>query len=141
MEGWTDTCQHPYLYRLLRPDENPSDNGIVAKSPGANVSVQIHVETGSRGIGGSAYISTSASMEAVKEFASHTYTRPKRIAAINTATLQAAGTARFLDLTVHENRVSFLDSGTAYNFANKFAEVLVSGQIPRHCIIRVFQIP
>ena len=83
-------CQYPTLYRLLRSDEDPT-NGITAKLPGANVFVHDHVSSGSSM--SSQYISTSASWGAVKAFAvkafaNHSVTSPKRVACINTAPLQ-----------------------------------------------------
>lgn len=153
MAGWLNGCQYPYLYRLLRGDEYPLELGITAKIPSATVSVYDHVYSGSSyDYVGSQYISTSASLAAITEFASHTTKcLPVRIAVINVEALMATGAdVSFLDLTIEVNRAKFLtppvlippvlippvlNPDKANNFANKFQEVLITGNIPKSCIV------
>ena len=44
----------------------------------------------------------------------------------------------FLDLTEEDNRINFLDDARANNFARKFEEVLIIGEIPPSCIDKVY---
>ena len=132
------TCQYRFLYRLLRPDENPQVNGIKAECPGANVSVHEHVSTGSNRK--SQYISSCASPEAVETFAERSSTFPKRVAKINVDELEDIGEARFIDLTEWDNRLDLLEDDKAMNFARKFEEILIVGEIPTSCIVQIYRI-
>ena len=131
----SNVCPYNYLYRLLRPDEEPLEYGITAEDPDAEVSVHDHVSFGSSYC--SQYISTSASWAAILEFASHKKYFPKRIAKINVCELEDTGDVEFIDLTDPENREDFLEDAKADNFSRKYEEVLVIGEIPPHCIDEV----
>lgn len=126
------TCQYTYLYRLLRSDENPQENGITAKLPTANVSVHDHVSGGS--YAPSQFISTSATWGAVLMFSAKSQTLHKRVATINAEALTGTG---FYDLTNEPNRNYWLKDDWAKNCARKFNEVLIVGGIPPSCIVRV----
>ena len=122
-----------YLFRLLRPDEwHARMQGIAAKNPYGNTSVQQHVAYGSRGI--SQYISTSASWQAVLDFARNTTANPTAVAVINCARLQ---NVMFIDLTNPLTRSLCLEPGRSWNFATKYKEVLIIGYIPPYCIERI----
>ena len=127
-------CHYPYLYRLLRDDENPQINGITAFMPNAIMSVHEHVSGGS--YTSSQYISTCATWEAVVEFASRSTTFPRRVATINAQALTSTGVG-FIDLTTEEKRWMLLNDDRARNFARKFQEVLIVGEIPPSCIVQI----
>lgn len=132
MPVWLPVCQYQYLYRLLRPDEfvHISSIGIRAKEPTSQISEYQFVRGGSHLQ--SQYISTSATWIALAILASSTTTSPKRYAQINVPKLVEARSVQFLDLTIEENRRKLIQSNgrTAYNYAQKFDEVLIKGVIP-----------
>ena len=132
------TCQYSYLYRLLRSDEYPQVNGIAAQWPGGTVSVHDHVSGGS--YAPSQFVSTCATWEAVVMFAAHSTTYPKQVAVINELALSNTGVAGFIDLTKQYNRLNLLHDDRAMNFARKFQEVLITGQIPASCIVQIYTI-
>ena len=127
--SYTSTT-HSYLYRVLRKNERYVESqGITAKHPQANVSVRKHVGYGS--YGRSQYISTSASLKAVKKLARLRRDRPKLIAKINCQRLRDV---RYVDLTSPYIRYRCCLDERAWNFASKYQEVLVTGYIPPYCI-------
>ena len=126
------SCQHSRLYRLLRKDEQPKEEGIIARSPNANKSVQEHVNFGSNFT--SQFISTSASMPAVRAFARRRFPIGKRIATINVDELTKLGDVYYIDLTDRDNRDKYRLEGRAEAVARKFTEVLILGDIPPTCI-------
>ena len=130
--AYTSTT-HNYLYRVLRRDEQYVESqGITAKHPQANVSVQKHVRHGSNGK--SQYISTSASSKAVKKFARLRRDRRKIIAKINCRLLHDVW---YVDLTSPYIRYRCCLDERAWNFASKYQEVLIIGYIPPYCIEEV----
>ena len=126
------SCQESRLYRLLREDEQPKEEGIIAQSPNANKSVQEHVNFGSNFT--SQFISTSASMSAVRAFASRRFSKGKRIATINVDELTKLGDVYYVDLTIPDNRYKYRLEGRAFTVARKYTEVLILGDIPPTCI-------
>lgn len=114
------------LYRLLRWDENP-ENGLIAKNPNSNVSIEEHVTNGSYGRA-SRYISCCRSLDAARSFASRSVTRPRIIVEI----LTDANTV--IDLTDEETRSMLVQNETGRNYARCFEEVLIEGYIPPECI-------
>lgn len=131
-------CQYHKLYRLLRSDEDPEEDGITAEEPDAEGTVHDHVSYGSKFC--SQYISTSASWDAIMTFANYKLSYPKRIARINVDKLEDIGDLTFIDLTDEDNRDEFLHDARANNFARKFEEVLIIGEIPPSCIDNVYVI-
>ena len=125
------SCQHSRLYRLLREDEQPKEEGIKAQSPNANKSVREHVNFGSNFT--SQFISTSASMAAVRDFASCRFSKGKRIATINVDELTKLGDVYYIDLTDRANRDKYRLEGRAVTVARKYTEVLILGDIPPTC--------
>ena len=122
------------LYRLLRPDEwDAQTKGIAPQRPGANVSVLQHVARGS--YNSSQYISTSASWGAIQDFARHSRTSPKKVAQINRACLTNVEVIDLTDPCVR--RMHLGGDDRAYNFANKFEEVLIVGNIPPECVTAI----
>ena len=126
------SCQYSRLYRLLREDEMPKEEGIIAKRPDANKSVQEHVNCGSMFT--SQFISSSASMPAVRAFARHRSPIGKRIATINVEELTKLGDVYYIDLTERDNRDKYGLEGRAVAVARKYTEVLILGDIPLTCI-------
>ena len=61
----------------------------------------------------------------------------KRIATINVDKLKTMDEVYFIDLTQTRNRDTYLNEGKAYNFARKYQEVLILGDIPSSCVEKV----
>ncbi|KAK3106226.1 hypothetical protein FSP39_017484 [Pinctada imbricata] len=121
-----------FVYRLLNEMEMP-EHGLRAKNPSACVSIQEHVEKGSWGRP-SQFISTAASLHAVKQFATRSVSPRKRIVKIDLRKVEESSEAAVFDLTSKENRENYLTSEKAQNFARKFQEVLIRGYVPADCI-------
>ncbi|KAK3106221.1 hypothetical protein FSP39_015492 [Pinctada imbricata] len=121
-----------FVYRLLNEMEMP-EQGLKAKNPSASVSIQEHVENGSWGRP-SQFISTAASFDALKQFATRSVSPRKRIVKIDLRKVEESTEAAVFDLTSKENRENYLTSEKAQNFARKFQEVLIRGYIPADCI-------
>lgn len=119
------------LYRLLRPDEDPK-NGLTAKNPNSNVSVDDHVTKGSSGLP-SKYISCCKSLKAVEEFAFKSVVYPKRIVRIE-LNKHWPSITNIIDLTEKETRETKILNEKGRNFAKHFEEVLVVGKIPPECV-------
>lgn len=119
------------LYRLLRPDENPK-KGLKAKDPFSTVSVKSHVSFGSRGPD-SRYISCSRSKKSIKLFASHSTTNPKRIVKLKIDENDRK-IKRIIDLTDEDELEKHELSEQGMNFARKFQEVLIEGEVSAECI-------
>ena len=134
-------CKYEYLYRLLRKQEDPLEDGLDPKSPDADFDVRKFVKDG--GSIASQFISTCASFKAVKRFAANATNACKRIAKIDIRTLMESGVAGFIDLTERENRELYLDEdllSDAWRSARSNKEVLVVGNIPNDCIKAVFNV-
>lgn len=131
------TLEYTFLYRLLREDEFPLEEGLSPKDPNADVSVHNHVDKGSSIV--SRFISTSASWEALLNFARKSRTQPDRIAMINVKELESEEML-FYDLTNPRVQNQYLHSRRAHNRANKMKEVLFTGTIPNYCIYYVADI-
>ena len=72
-------------------------------------------------------------MAAVRAFASHRFSKGKRIATINIEELTKLGDVYYIDLTDWANRDKYLE-GRAVTVAKKYTEVLILGDIPPTCI-------
>lgn len=129
-------CRYRCLYRLLRKDESPTENGIQARKPAATTTPEDHVSSGSSKA--SQFISTSASWQAITNFATHSITNPKRIAIINCVNIPGV---QYIDLTSKDMREKHLETEKSVNFAVKFAEVLIIGEIRPEFIVGVYTIP
>lgn len=122
------------LFRLLRPSENPK-NGLTAKNPDSNVSVDDHVTKGSSGLP-SKYISCCKSLETVKEFASKSVVFPKIFVRIEKNEHWPQST-KIIDLTDTGTREKLILNDKGKNFAMHFKEDLVEGYIPPDCVYEV----
>ena len=136
-----------FLYRLLREDEwhyeticeihgaiRATLNGpIKAKNPDSDVSVLKHVDVGSYSPRHSRYISTSASQQAIEMFARKSKTKVKMVVKISCHLLKDVD---YIDLTEKAIRDKHIpqDEERANNFAKKFHEVLLVGEIPERCV-------
>ncbi|KAK3104912.1 hypothetical protein FSP39_013071 [Pinctada imbricata] len=123
-----DKKEPKYVYRLLNESEKP-ERGLWAKNPKADISIQEHVETGSWGTE-SQFISTSATLGAVQQFARNSKSRRKRIVEINLTEVEKIPGNKIYDLSVERNRKMHLRSEKSLNFARKFQEVLIQGNVP-----------
>jgi len=126
------------LYRVLTPHECSkfAINGLVAKDPFATMTVEDFVSTGSNAVK-SQFISTSRTLEASRLFASHSYDKPRFIAAIDIdMALQAGSIVQIIDISTRENARQHISTANerAVNFAAKFEEILIKGSIPASCI-------
>lgn len=128
-----DTCSYEYLYRLLRNDEYPMEDGLVPKDASANVTVQKHIAKGSKIE--SQFISTSCSLNAILQFAQMPNSQTTRIAVISVADLEESGEAVFYDLTDPVIRNRYLKPKAAKERAKKIQEILIAGTIPNDCIM------
>ena len=133
-----DNLYSRYVYRVLRPDEDPYDN-LTCKDPNSIRSIAQHVETGLRIP--SQYISTSRNFEMAKQWletandkTSWIYgNRRTTIVQIDTYIIKSeyphiANSA--VDLTNYENSNYFLGNLTQKQFAYTYQEVVFSYCIP-----------
>ncbi|XP_052080480.1 uncharacterized protein LOC127718474 [Mytilus californianus] len=137
------------LYRLLRDGENVS-GGIVARNSQSTVSLIDHIASkqGTSWWGGTKYISTCHSLEAVMSFAINSRAKESsavnvQIAEIDTSTLPSE--VEVIDLSSREKRRAYLQKEGIKNTENtKFRrfeditetskEVTIASFIPPHCI-------
>lgn len=130
---------HQYLYRVLRPSEDPS-KGLQAKDLNSDIDVEEHVAYGT--YRSSKYISTCANKSSAEGFAylgiGHGDPKPKRIVTIDVSLLNSVPGVKIIDLT---NPVTLSiycrNNDRAQGFANRRDEVLVEGNIPAYCITNV----
>ncbi|KAK3108583.1 hypothetical protein FSP39_011296 [Pinctada imbricata] len=115
-----------YLYRILRDDEDPN-MGLRAKNPQATKSIQSHVGCGSKRNYASQYISTTANLKSAKTWAGKAN---KTVARIDVQLLPPETVLH--DLSKANRTV--LPGIMAYNFARKYAEVLIEGFVPPDAI-------
>ena len=118
------------VYRLLRPDEDPSQ-GLNAKKPGRNMTVHGHVTSGSRNKG-SQFISTSTDPDALTQ-----WREPgQRMVTFDTDDVvpDAVGNRRVVDISTRERAIAAgVGSGSA-NIPARSREVLVEGHVPPQAI-------
>jgi hypothetical protein len=120
------------LYRLLRPDED-WQLGVSAKDPNSTKSVFDHVINGSSWGWQSKYIATCGSLNSVLTFRSKSV-NPGKIVQISEDNLPVVK----IDLRTSSNRsIHYLPGNDSNelinkfnNYANKFEEVLLVGDVP-----------
>ena len=120
------------LYRLLRPDED-WQLGVSAKDPNSTKSVFDHVINGSSWGWQSKYIATCGSLNSVLTFRSNSV-KPGKIVQISEDNLPVVK----IDLRTSANRsIHYLPGNDSNelinkfnNYANKFEEVLLVGDVP-----------
>ena len=120
------------LYRLLRPDED-WQLGLSAKDPNSTKSVFDHVINGSSWGWEAKYIATCGSLNSVLTFRSKSV-NPGKIVQISEDQLQVVK----IDLRTSSNRSNHYQVGCQSNelinkfnnYANKFEEVLLVGDVP-----------
>ena len=120
------------LYRLLRPDED-WQLGLSAKDPNSTKSVFDHVINGSSWGWEAKYIATCGSLNSVLTFRSKSV-NPGKIVQISEDQLQVVK----IDLRTSSNRSNYYQVGFQSNelinkfnnYANKFEEVLLVGDVP-----------
>ena len=131
-----------YVYRVLRPDEDPSED-IACKAPHSNRSISEHIATGLRTP--SKFISTTSSLESAHKWlqtsdertSSRYGNRRTTIVRIDVDLLKQrypriADSA--VDLTTHYNRNVFLEDERQMRFAGAYKEVLFVGRIPSEAV-------
>ncbi|XP_062594975.1 uncharacterized protein LOC134256345 [Saccostrea cucullata] len=113
------------VFRFLRSDEDLK-KGLSAKDPDANVSVEKHVVSGTDDGFKSQFISCCKTLKAALIFAKKSHTYPKRIVKI-----KIRPSINILDLTIPDNQMKYFPfNQKAKNYANKFKEVLILGDVP-----------
>ncbi len=115
------------VYRVIRPDENPL-NGLTAKNPQRNMTVEGHITSGSRNKG-SQYISTTTDINVAKKWAEKT---GNKIVEIDLAKLP--DNVNVIDLSTDAGRNAYLKGSTAKGLAKGSSEVLIEGNIPSEAI-------
>lgn len=137
----SSSISYSYLYRVLRPDEDPKV-GIIAAAPLSSASVSEHVECGRLP---TQYISTCATESSAIQFANlgliHGDLSPERIITIDVDLLKASSYVSFIDLTndyIRNRHISLFS--TANHWASDWDEVLITGSIPASCITNVREI-
>ena len=131
-----------YVYRVLRPDEDPNED-IACKAPHSNRSISEHIATGLRTP--SKFISTTSSLESAHKWlqtsdertSSRYGNRRTTIIRIDVGLLKQrypriADSA--VDLTTHYNRNVFLEDERQMRFAGAYKEVLFVGRIPSEAV-------
>ena len=111
----------------MRPEEDPEE-GLTAKDPTANISIEDHVLNGSKKGAKSQYISCSETLSAARLFASKSINM-MRIVKIEID----RNTPGIIDIIpLSDANKEWTDKGR--NFSNICEEVLVVGKIPKECI-------
>jgi hypothetical protein len=125
------------LYRLLRPDEN-WENGLSAKSPFSDVSVFDHVISGSSMDFNSKYISTFGSLNAMLKFRSKSLTPGAQMVQIVEDDLPVIEKIDLRTSIIRRNQ--YIPDHPQFpnalinkfnNYAKKFEEVLLVGNVPK----------
>jgi hypothetical protein len=104
------------------------NNGLSAKNPTRNMSVEGHVISGSRNKG-SQYISTTTDINVAEYYASKDGCRIVKID-LN----KLPSDVSIYDLSTDYGRNMYLKGITAQNFAKSSSEVLIEGYIPSEAI-------
>ena len=121
------------LYRILRPDENPS-KGLVAKKPNAGETVLSHVNCGSRPKYASQYISTSSSLDTAYRYKKKG--EAKNLTGLGIAEIDIENlpqNCKIIDLTSEKNRDKYLGNAVCKNYAKASNEVLLQCNEPIPC--------
>ena len=141
-----DNLNSRFVYRVLRPDEDPYDN-LTCKDTYSMRSIAQHVESGLRIP--SQYISTTCSFEMAKEWLETADEKTSWIYGNKRTTIvkidiykikseypQIANSA--VDLTNFRNLDYFLENAAQKRFANAYQEVVFSCYIPNTTVSVVY---
>ena len=141
-----DNFHSRYVFRVMRPDEDPYEN-LTCKDPNSFRSIAQHVESGLKIP--SQYISTTSSLEKAKKWleTANEYTFQKyknertTIVSIDVSEIkskypQIAKSA--IDLTKGQNRNYFLETEKQLKFACAYQEVLFVKLIPSEVVTVVY---
>ena len=127
-----------YAFRLLNEKEDPSKE-LKAKNPRAEVDVATHVGSGSSPGKKSQFISASTTYHAIRYFTERSYRDHVTVVKIDLRKLRETADVKIIDLNDISTRMQYLESGSkAWNFANRFHEILIVGFVPPECIQVVF---
>ena len=129
-----------FLYRVLRDDENPEENGLTAKNPNANELLENYVANGSWKMK-SQYISCSNNKRYAKDFGNNIFEHPPfRIAKLDRNKIENDASITVHDVSDGGYGYGFTDS-KAINFARKFGEVILQGHVPKEYVVGVKEYP
>ncbi|QYS87252.1 RHS repeat-associated core domain-containing protein [Flavobacterium oreochromis] len=128
--SWVDIFGLIEVFRLLRPDEDPT-KGLNAKKPGRGMSTHGHVSSGSRNKG-SQFISTSTDPSALEK-----WREPgQRMVSFDTDDVvpDVKGNKNIFDISTVEKAKANGVGGLSAKFSASSKEVLVEGHVPANKI-------
>lgn len=131
--NWFDPFGLIIVYRNLRPDENPA-NGLVAKKPGRNMTVDGHIRTGTRH-NGSQFISTTTDPDVAAK-----WREPGQITVkfdTDHVVPDKLGNLKIVDVSTTEKAKAAGVKGLAVRNANASKEILIEGKVPAEAIEKV----
>jgi len=124
--SWVDPLGLIVVYRNLRADENPAE-GLTAKKPSRNMTVDGHVRTGSRN-NGSQFISTTTAPEVAAKWNE----AGQQTVMFDTDNIvpDELGNKQVIDISTREKAATNGVKGVPLNFVGDSKEVLVVGKVP-----------
>ncbi|WP_236545461.1 hypothetical protein [Tenacibaculum maritimum] len=127
---WVDPLGLIQVYRLLRPDEDPS-KGLTAKKPGRGMTVHGHVATGVWNKG-SQFISTSIDPDALKKWRE----LGQRMVSFDTDDVipDIKGNKRIVGISTVDKGISNGVGSVTARLSASSREVLVEGHVPSNAI-------
>ncbi|XP_052769733.1 uncharacterized protein LOC128209648 isoform X1 [Mya arenaria] len=129
-----------FLFRVLRDEERPENDGIVAKDPSAAIGLTQHVENGSRLSHKSQYISCSKNFEAAIQIGlrniEHYYSDH-----INIVLIDRTGLDNDKCVVIHDtSNGQGLVTQKAQHYAKNAKEVVIKGHVKRNHIVAILYI-
>ncbi|XP_062600794.1 uncharacterized protein LOC134262417 [Saccostrea cucullata] len=129
-----------YVYRILRFDET-YQNGLRPKNIFSRVSLQQHVERGSKGQE-SRFISCCKTLTGIRRLAGLTNKKhlKRDVVKINITKLTCRNRAEVIDLTREDIRARHISrSSDAWEYAEKFEEVIIepTSHVPSECVEKI----
>ncbi|XP_062606849.1 YTH domain-containing protein 1-like isoform X2 [Saccostrea cucullata] len=129
-----------YVYRILRFDET-YHNGLRPKKISSRISLQQHVERGSKGQK-SRFISCCKTLTGIRRLGSLTNEKHRRrdVVKINITKLTCSNRAEVIDLTREDIRARHISrSSDAWEYSEKFEEVIIvpTLHVPSECVEKI----
>lgn len=113
------------MYRLLREDEL-IEFGLYAKNPRSRKSINDYIENGSDEGFESKYIACCKTLGGLNNF--------RKSSKARVAKITIEDESKCIDLTDNITQATHLKTEKAYNFADKFQVVLLTGEIKPRCL-------
>ncbi|XP_052769422.1 uncharacterized protein LOC128209437 [Mya arenaria] len=128
--------QEAVLYRVLRTDESPHIEGIIAKDPYAHCDLEDHVASGSKRGHRSQFITFTTDFKAAIVYGKRNITNRKNIKAIRVVVVDQNQLQRDYNLSIKDVSTGVgLNTRRAKNFAKMAKEVVVEGFIQPEYVI------